>query len=390
MIGKSTLLPALLIAEGYDQVLVTQPRRLPCTLICDRVNRTMTVSRDRQPLAGWAISGEEKDIHAPVLYLTDGLLKESLLHDADFLRRRIRCGKRIVLFIDEVHERSVNIDHCLGLIARLLTEQRDLRQKIRVIISSATLDQSVPQLFRSIPALRVDEFKGMEMGILHSVKPYRRPNVNPIDLVLELCQKRDRADQILCFVSSTALVHRYCALLSKITQGALVAHPLIQSQRGDEQQRIINTGTIFFSTTVAETSLTFPSLVYVIDTGMINVPVYDWNKKRTVLRETQASESTIKQRLGRLGRTKPGEYYAVYDFSPTSSSALVPHICQINLTDIEFGLRRSILGTGLTDFRQYLPNPPDDRAIDAAITELQGLSTCLFICVLAKTRSSHV
>ncbi|CAF3892486.1 unnamed protein product, partial [Rotaria sp. Silwood1] len=44
--GKSSLLPALLIAEGYEKVIVTQPRRLPCTAICNRVNETMPKSRD--------------------------------------------------------------------------------------------------------------------------------------------------------------------------------------------------------------------------------------------------------------------------------------------------------------------------------------------------------
>ncbi|CAF4649642.1 unnamed protein product, partial [Rotaria magnacalcarata] len=80
------------------------------------------------------------------------------------------------------------------------------------------------------------------------------------------------------------------------------AFPLIQSQSATNQQRNIEKGSIFFSTTVAETSLTFPSLKCVIDTGKINIPVYDSTKKQTILMEMRAAESTIKQRLGRLGR----------------------------------------------------------------------------------------
>ncbi|CAF4084256.1 unnamed protein product [Rotaria sordida] len=76
--GKSTLLPVLLVAEGYDKVIVTQPRRLPCQLICKRVNETMADESGpmKDPLAGWAVSGTEKNPNANVLYLTDGLLKE--------------------------------------------------------------------------------------------------------------------------------------------------------------------------------------------------------------------------------------------------------------------------------------------------------------------------
>lgn len=371
--GKSTLLPALLIAEGYDQVLVTQPRRLPCVLVCKRVNQTMFVSKDRQRLAGWAVSGEESNTKAPILYLTDGLLKEGLLKDPRFLHDRVQKQKKIVLFIDEVHERSINIDLCLALIARILKTQRDLHRNIRIVISSATLDKSVPTLFRSIPNIRFDEFKGITMGILHPVKKIQRPNVNPIDIVLELCEKRQRLDQILCFVSSTALVSHYCSLLKQISNGTLVAYPLIQSQRGDEQQRIIEHGTIFFSTTVAETSLTFPSLTYVIDTGLINIPFYDTQLKRTILKEIQAPESTIKQRLGRLGRTKPGEYYSVYDFNPADKPSLTAQICQLRLTDIEFSLRQSILQKGLKSLQEFLPNPPDPKAIAGAENELREL-----------------
>ncbi|CAF4570038.1 unnamed protein product, partial [Rotaria socialis] len=29
-----------------------------------------------------------------------------------------------------------------------------------------------------------------------------------------------------------------------------------------------------------------------------------------------AAESTTKQRLGRLGRTQPGEFYALYNYAP--------------------------------------------------------------------------
>ncbi|CAF5191712.1 unnamed protein product, partial [Rotaria sp. Silwood1] len=89
-----------------------------------------------------------------------------------------------------------------------------------------------------------------------------------------------------------------CSLLKTITGGVIIAYPLIQSQQASTQKEYIENGSVFFSTTVAETSLTFPQLRYVIDTGMINIPVYDPESKRTVLQEDRAAESTIKQRLG--------------------------------------------------------------------------------------------
>ncbi|CAF1563548.1 unnamed protein product [Adineta ricciae] len=372
--GKSSLLPALLIAEGYDKVIVTQPRRLPCRAICDRVNQTMMGNNRTFKIAGWAVSGEEYSTNSPILYLTDGLLKERLLHDEQLITEKTKVNKSIVFFIDEVHERSVNIDLCLASIARLLNKKPQLKSKIKIIISSATLDTSVPTLFTNIPQLKFDQFQMTNLGTLYHVTKISRPNQNILDLVQELCKKRQRHDQILCFVSSVSEVHQCCKLLHEISRQTLVAYPLIQAQSANEQQDFIEHGSIFFSTTVAETSLTFPSLTYVIDTGMVNVPVYDFNTKQTTLQEVRAAESTIKQRLGRLGRTKPGEYYALYDFKVEEKRFPTPQICQSELSNVEFSLRRSLIKQGLHYMKKFLPDSPSPQAINAAIHELKQLN----------------
>ncbi|CAF0927319.1 unnamed protein product [Rotaria sordida] len=374
--GKSTLLPVLLIAEGYDKVIVTQPRRLPCQLICKRVNETMANESGpmKDPLAGWAVSGTEKNPNAGILYLTDGLLKERLLYDSNLISTNTKFNKSVVFFVDEVHERSVNIDLCLALLARSLSIQPELKTKMKVIISSATLDASVPTLFRHIPQVGLAEFKMPQMGTLHPVTKIARPNENALDIVQELCKKRKRHDQILCFVSSVGEVNQSCKLINQISQETIVAYPLIQSQHPNVQQYNIEYGSVFFSTTVAETSLTFPCLKYVVDTGMINVPVYDFDSKRTVLREVRAAESTIKQRLGRLGRTQPGEYYSLYDFKVDAVPYPVPQICQSDLMNIEFSLRKSPLKKGFNYMKSFLPNKPSQKAIDTTIGQLKDLN----------------
>ncbi|CAF4292356.1 unnamed protein product, partial [Rotaria magnacalcarata] len=87
---------------------------------------------------------------------------------------------------------------------------------------------------------------------------------------------------------------------------------------------------------------------------MVNVPLYDLYLKRTVLKEIRAAESTIKQRLGRLGRTKPGEYYSLYNFKVDDLRYPVPQICQSDLLNTEFSLRRSPLKQGLNYMKQFL------------------------------------
>ncbi|CAF3603855.1 unnamed protein product [Rotaria socialis] len=372
--GKSTLLPALLIANGYDKAIVTQPRRLLCARMCRRVNETMATNRDESKLAGWVVDGAEQYTNSRILYLTDSLLKERLLNDEHLITNIINSSKPIVFFLDEVHERSVDIDLCLALFARLLTEKPEIRSKLKIIISSATLDSTVPKLFRQIPQLKVDEFVMPMLGTLYPVTKCERTNENILDLVQELGKKRQRYDQILCFVSSVSEVNQCCRLLEEISHGTISAFPLIQSQSATNQQRNIEKGSIFFSTTVAETSLTFPSLKYVIDTGKINIPVYDSTKKQTTLMELRAAESTIKQRLGRLGRTKPGEYYSLYDFKVEEQKYPKPQICQSDLVNTEFSLRKSLIKNGLDYLKQYLPDAPTSQAITSAVEELRRLS----------------
>ncbi|CAF4138931.1 unnamed protein product [Rotaria sp. Silwood2] len=372
--GKSSLLPVLLTAEGYEKVIVTQPRRLLCTAICDRVNETMTTNRDRFKIAGWAVSGAQSNANARILYLTDGLLKERLLNDENLIRNQPNNNKPIVFFVDEVHERSVNIDLCLALFARLVTEKPELKSKVRIIISSATLDPSISTLFRNIPQLKFDEFQMPKLGKLHYVTKIERPNQNILDIVQEICKTKQRHDQILCFVSNVSEANRFCSLLQDISHGTITAFPLTQLQSTVDQQNKIERGSVFFSTTVAETSLTFPSLRYVIDTGMINIPVYDYKKKQTILTESRAAESTIKQRLGRLGRTKPGEYYSLYNFKVEDKKYPTSQICQSELVNIEFSLRKSLIKNGLNYMKKFLPDSPNSEAINSAIEELRRLN----------------
>ena len=383
------MLPALLIAEGYDKVIVTQPRRLPCQLICNRVNQTMMIERDKKKsevLAGWAVSGTERHPDARVLYLTDGLLKERLLYDSNLITTNTQLNKSVVFFIDEVHERSVNIDLCLALLARMLAVEPQLKTKMKVIISSATLDKSVPDLFRQIPNISLAEFQMPKLGTLFPVKTIPRPGENALDIVQEICKTRKRHDQILCFVNSVTEVNQSCHLIKEISGGTIVAHPLVQSQHPNVQQEFIENGTVFFSTTVAETSLTFPCLKYVIDTGVINVPFYDHDLKKTELKEVRAAESTIKQRLGRLGRTQPGEYYALYRFKAEDLPYPIPQICQSDLVNIEFSLRKSPIQKGFSYMKQFLANPPSQKIIDRTVEEIRNLGE-LKICLIMESRS---
>ncbi|CAF4999182.1 unnamed protein product, partial [Rotaria magnacalcarata] len=118
--GKSTLLPLLLTAHGYDKILVTQPRRLACNLLSTRVN-----DKVKKRISGWAVAGarSKNDSNTQIIYLTDGLLRTELqLSEGNIFNLVEECKQGIVYFIDEVHERSINIDLCVAFLSRLLTQ----------------------------------------------------------------------------------------------------------------------------------------------------------------------------------------------------------------------------------------------------------------------------
>ena len=70
---------------------------------------------------------------------------------------------------------------------------------------------------------------------------------------------------------------------------------------------------IIVATNVAEASLTFDNLKFVIDNGYAKVNTYDYLNDMTILEPEEISEASRKQRKGRVGRLSSGTIYYLYD-----------------------------------------------------------------------------
>ena len=68
--GKSTLMPLLLLAAGYKRIAVTQPRRFAAESIQDAICKL-----HGDTICGFRMAGRSKNPHAPIVYITDGLLR---------------------------------------------------------------------------------------------------------------------------------------------------------------------------------------------------------------------------------------------------------------------------------------------------------------------------
>ena len=65
-------------------------------------------------------------------------------------------------------------------------------------------------------------------------------------------------------------------------------------------------------TNIAETSITIPDCVYVIDCGRVKENRYDALNKMPQLTECLVSKASSRQRRGRAGRVKPGRCFKMF------------------------------------------------------------------------------
>jgi HrpA-like RNA helicase len=85
-------------------------------------------------------------------------------------------------------------------------------------------------------------------------------------------------------------------------------------------KKIPNKRKIIFSTNVAETSVTIDGVQHVIDSGRVKTKIWDPERKMQVLKVVSITQSSVKQRRGRAGRTSDGKVSSVSSsFFPTLS-----------------------------------------------------------------------
>jgi pre-mRNA-splicing factor ATP-dependent RNA helicase DHX15/PRP43 len=123
-------------------IACTQPRRVATTSIARRVAEELDVDLGSE--VGYSIRFE--DLTCPntfLKYMTDGMLFREAMHDPLLTRYS-------AVVLDEVHERSLNVDILMGLLKRICKKRTDLT----VVIMSATLDaEKFQKYFDNAPIL---------------------------------------------------------------------------------------------------------------------------------------------------------------------------------------------------------------------------------------------
>jgi ATP-dependent helicase HrpA len=349
--GKTTQLPKVALEVLQAQLAkgelspgrrprligVTQPRRIAATSVAARVASELGCSLGNE--VGYQIRFEDRSNERTRLkFVTDGILLAQI--QADPLLRRYQT-----LIIDEAHERSLTIDFLLGWLKTILPKRRDLK----LIISSATIEtERFSAFFDGAPVISVE---GRTFGVDVLYEP-RDPEVDLPDAVAESVASiasLDPSGDILVFLpgereiaeTQRALEHKQLRFTDIL--------PLFGRLPGSEQAKVFNPGSrrrVILATNVAETSLTIPGIVYVVDTGLARLSRHDPRTGTTRLQIEPISRASAEQRKGRCGRVREGICVRLYEESDFNARPAYtdPEVRRVGLASVILRMKGAALG----------------------------------------------
>ncbi len=365
--GKTTQLPKIALEMGRGgkkQIGVTQPRRIAATSVAARVAKELECELGQE--VGYQIRFEDRTCRNTwVKFMTDGILLAEIQGDRTL-------SKYDTLIIDEAHERSLTIDFVLGWLKRILPDRPDLK----VIVSSATIEADrFSEFFGGAPVIQVE-------GRTFPVEVLYEPPADDVDLpdavadAVENVTSLDPRGDILVFLPGEREIRETeQALLARKLRHTTI-QPLYSRLSAAEQAKVFATISgrrVILATNVAETSLTIPGIVYVVDTGVARLSRYDPRTGTTRLQVEAISQASADQRKGRCGRVRDGICVRLYDEQSFASRPAFtdPEIKRTGLAGVI--LRMKSLGLGEVEDFSFL-DPPHSRSISEGYRVLQELS----------------
>lgn len=299
--GKSTWLPLQLLQQGSvaGKILLLEPRRLAARNVAQRLAEELNEKPGET--VGYRMRAQScVGPRTRLEVVTEGVLTRMIQRDPEL------SGVGLVI-LDEFHERSLQADLALAL---LLDIQQGLRDDLRLLIMSATLDNDrlcqrlpnaptivsegrafpVERRYQSLPAhLRFDEAVAMATAELLRNESGSLllflPGVGEIQRVHEHLASRIGNDVLLCPL--------YGALSLEAQRKAIVPAPVGMRK-------------VVLATNIAETSLTIEGIRLVVDSAQERVARFDARTGLTRLVTQRISQASMTQRAGRAGRLTSG------------------------------------------------------------------------------------
>ncbi|KQO69904.1 ATP-dependent helicase [Methylobacterium sp. Leaf87] len=316
--GKTTRVPLALLDAPWlagRKIILLEPRRLAARGAAERMARTLG-ERVGDTVGLRVRLGSKISARTRIEVVTEGVFTRMILDDPEL------AGVGAVLF-DEFHERSLDAD--LGL-ALALDAQGALREDLRILVMSATLDGArVARLLSDAPVIE-SEGRAFPVDTRHVE---RDPNRRIEEVMADTVLRALRADpgSVLAFLPGQGEIRRVATLLAdRVGEDTDIA-PLYGALTPAEQDRAIAPSApgrrkVVLATSIAETSLTIEGVRIVVDSGLSRVPVYEPGLGLTRLVTARASRASVDQRRGRAGRTEPGVCHRLW--SEAATNALEP------------------------------------------------------------------
>ena len=364
--GKTTQVPlALLDAEWLQgrKIVMLEPRRVAARAAAGFMARQLGEAVGET--VGYRIRFENKvSARTRIEVVTEGILTR-LLQDDPLLG-----GVGAVLF-DEFHERHLAGD--LGL-ALALDVQAGLREDLRLVVMSATLDGERLAKFLDAPRLS-SAGRSFPVEIAHfparreeALEPQVRRAVehalatHPGDVLVFLPGRREIAKlgQMLAAASPTTQLPVFEVL------------PLHGDLPVEQQSRVLQPAPdgrrrVVLATNVAESSVTLPGVRVVIDSGLAREPRFDPKSGFSRLDSVAISQASADQRAGRAGRVAEGFAYRLWPASQRLEPQRTPEIAQVELA----ALALELAAWGSSKLR--FVDPPPSGALAAGRDLLQRL-----------------
>lgn len=403
--GKSTQVVQFVLDQAIQQlkgsdakILCTQPRRVAALSLADRVSNERCT--DLGDEIGYMIRGESKQSQSTkITFMTTGVLL-----------RQIQTSKTLGdtlsgishVFVDEVHERSLDTDFLLALLKDALKHS----PKLKIVLMSATLDKDLfIEYFGGEAVVAHSHIEGRTFPVIESYledvleQTGRLPNNSAgqessigkviqslgtginYELITDLVSKIDQdlgkeSGAILIFLPGTLEIDRCLRAVGAIPR--VDAYPLHASLLPADQKRVFPPAPagrrkVIAATNVAETSITIEDVVAVIDTGRVKETNYDTANNIVRLEEVWASQAACKQRRGRAGRVREGHCYKLFTHNTEGKmiSKPLPEIQRVPLEQLCLSVKATGSDRDVSTFLGSLLTPPSIAAVRNALSLLE-------------------
>ncbi|XP_076614901.1 ATP-dependent RNA helicase DHX29 [Chaetodon auriga] len=235
----------------------------------------------------------------------------------------------------------------------------------------------------------LDHFSSRTRQVLQ----YMNPNKINMDLLVELIDYLDKSPQfaqvdgaVLVFLPGLAHIQQLFDLLSsdkrfrdKNRFRIVALHSTLSSKDQAAAFTVPPAGVrkIVLSTNIAETGVTIPDVVFVIDTGKTKENKYHESSQMSSLVETFVSKASALQRQGRAGRVRSGfcfRLYPKYRFDAFMDYS-VPEILRVPLEELCLHIMKCQYGSP-EDFLSRALDPPQPQSVSNAVNLLRKIGAC--------------